>query len=543
MSRSVFGGALGRGAFRRKIVYLALIAVLLVPLARLSQPATGASPGRPANPGGILAQKRNAFRLGQANLGKIDPASETIRLASFGLGCVAASILWNQAEEYKMKKDWTRLSAAYQQIAYLQPNNVEVWRFQAHNLSYNISYEIDDYRGRYYWVIRGIDFLEQGLEYNENEPRLLQAVGLFAAQKVGRADERRQYRRLFRADDDFHRRQRVHERDNFLFAREYYREAERVMENPQDLRVLQVSMSPPIFFSHSSMAQMSYAHALEDDHTDALAAAVDEAHRHANIHDPARSTAARQREIDEQFTARILAGWSEGQRMWRALGERQFLSLDGEPYHLADAPRLKTDLAAATTELETVAPGVRERLRDERRAALPADERHALDMSPFDRDQRQRDLAARAENKLIVTAAMIGHAVTGPQAPKARELGDRIMHLQALVNTVDTDREVVNYDYWALRCALEQTADAREARRLVHHAAVEQGEADLLAARRDDAQAFDIWAKLLKQYPTLVEDPTGVLMQEAIHQYENILKQLDEPFPTDFALDKLREKK
>ena len=53
-------------------------------------------------------------------------------------------------------------SAALEQIIRLQPNFINVWRFQAWNLSYNISVEFDDYHDRYYWVIKGINFIIGG---------------------------------------------------------------------------------------------------------------------------------------------------------------------------------------------------------------------------------------------------------------------------------------------------------------------------------------------------------------------------------------------
>ena len=196
--------------FIRKVIYMALMAALLLPLSLLSQPSTVAVEGRPATPGGILARERDEFKLGQGNLGKIDPASETIKLATLGMRGVAANLLWSKAEECKLKEDWTGLSATLEQIANLQPNYISVWRFQAWNLSYNISAEWDDYHDRYYWVIKGIEFLEKGIDYNAHEPRLLTDVGWFSSHKIGKSDERLQYRRLFREDDEFHARQRVH---------------------------------------------------------------------------------------------------------------------------------------------------------------------------------------------------------------------------------------------------------------------------------------------------------------------------------------------
>jgi len=116
------------------------IAALLLPLSALSQPADSRSAG------GKLAQLRKEYQLSQANLGEIDPSSETMRLATLGLKPAAVTLLWDRANHYKKVEDWTNLSATLEQMTKLQPNFYSVWDFQAHNRSYNISDEFDDYR-------------------------------------------------------------------------------------------------------------------------------------------------------------------------------------------------------------------------------------------------------------------------------------------------------------------------------------------------------------------------------------------------------------
>ena len=68
----------GSASFVGKIVYVLVIVVLLVPLYLISHPTTR------DDEGGTLARMRTEHRLSQANLGEIDPASETIRLATLG---------------------------------------------------------------------------------------------------------------------------------------------------------------------------------------------------------------------------------------------------------------------------------------------------------------------------------------------------------------------------------------------------------------------------------------------------------------------------
>ena len=128
------------------LVALVLIAVLLVPLSALSQPRDSSSPG------GYLARLRTEAQLSQADLGEIDPTSETMRLATLGLKNIAVTLLWDRANFYKKVEDWTNLSAVLEQMTKLQPNFYSVWDFQAHNLSYNISSCIHS-------LVRGVNLL------------------------------------------------------------------------------------------------------------------------------------------------------------------------------------------------------------------------------------------------------------------------------------------------------------------------------------------------------------------------------------------------
>jgi hypothetical protein len=116
-----------RRSFYRKIGYAIAIMVLLFPLAWLSMPATSREPG------GQLAKLRSEYRLGQANLGEVDPASETMKLATLGLRGVAVNLLWEKANYYKKVEDWDNLRRR-STSGNLQPNFITFW-FQAWNLT------------------------------------------------------------------------------------------------------------------------------------------------------------------------------------------------------------------------------------------------------------------------------------------------------------------------------------------------------------------------------------------------------------------------
>ena len=128
---------------------------------------------------------RTEARLGQADLGAIDPASETIRMATLGLRGIAVTMLWNKANEYKKTEDWTAFQATLEQLARLQPYFVKVWQYQAWNLSYNVSVELDNVRDRFYYVKQGIEYLQDGIDYLRDNPDAAGRPGLVHRQQGG----------------------------------------------------------------------------------------------------------------------------------------------------------------------------------------------------------------------------------------------------------------------------------------------------------------------------------------------------------------------
>ena len=106
-------------AFQRKVLYLAIMALLMIPLYMIGHPAAGDPMAQNSTPGGKLSQLRTEYALSQAELGEIDPASETMKLATLGMRGVAANILWTKANEYKKKENWEGMIAVVNQMAKL----------------------------------------------------------------------------------------------------------------------------------------------------------------------------------------------------------------------------------------------------------------------------------------------------------------------------------------------------------------------------------------------------------------------------------------
>ena len=349
------------------------------------------------SPGGKLAQLRDEYHLSQAQLGEIDPTSVTIKLATLGLRGVAANILWEKANDYKMKKDWTNFGATLNQITKVQPNFINVWINQAWNLSYNVSVEFDDYRERYRWVIKGIEFLKEGIKYNERQPRLLWDLGRMISQKIGKADESQAVpqavqgrRRLPRRSAD-PRPCWTPPADNWLVGKEWYEQA---VEMVDDLGVSMMGQSPLIYRSSGPMCQMNYAEALEKDGTfgevakGAWVDAADEWHRYGDEDIPTSFRREGLRRADHD-----------------------------PPERSGNAKRRPPRKLVA--QLEAIQPGLREKIIAEKRAKLTAAQRQALDTPAEKRTGSRFELAAQAEEAIQVTHNEVARRITGPKRKEA----------------------------------------------------------------------------------------------------------------------------
>ncbi len=490
-----------RRSFIRKVVYLVAIAVLLVPLFWLSQPATRDTKEAKGSPGGILAQMRDKYELSQSQLGEIDPASETIKLATLGLRGVAANILWEKANRYKMKKDWTNLSATLQQLAKLQPHFPSVWRFQGWNLSYNVSAEFDDYRERYRWVINGIKFLKRGIEYNAREPVLQWDIGWFSAQKIGRADEHKQFRRMFKQDDDYHGSRPLAERDNWLVGRQWFLETENMVDTKG---CSMKGMSPLIFRSDASMCLMNYADALEEDGT------YGEVARRA---------------------------WRNAARAWKEYGSRNIPTSYGVSIRLNEREMRENRAKQLIAKLDELSPGLRDKMLPQRRDSLSDKQREALDTPPIKRTAKQHELVSEANKILEITHEDVAKRVTGAHHQRALKLAKEATETEQTANYIRRYRQIVNFEYWRLRADVEQTNEAVTARKFIYQGEQAFAEADLPTARENFDQGLAAWRKLLDKFPTLIADrTTGEDLMLVIDRYRELLGQLDEKMPKPFIL-------
>ena len=490
-----------RKTFQRKIIYSVCIVVLLLPLYWLSQPAASNAKGS----GGVLANLREKHQLSPAQLGAIDPTSVTIKLATLGMRGIAANILWEKANEYQVKKDWTNRAATLNQITKVQPNFVNVWLNQAWNVSYNISVQFDDYRDRYRWIVKGFDFLQEGIVYNNRQPRLQWELGWMISQKIGRSDEAKLYRKLFKEDEDFHGNRPLAERDNWLVGKEWYQKAVDMVDT---LGVSMMGKNPLIYRSSGPMCQMNYSSDLEKEGT---------------------------------FGEVARGAWSAAAAEWQRYGDvgipGAIHGRDPVVFRLNDKELNVTSAKQLAEQLDALGPGLREKILDDKRKALTDAQREAFDTPPENRKGRQIELAAQAELALQVALDEIARRIPSVKRKEAMKFARDAVRHEDLAEYIDRQRDIVNFSYWRMRADVEQTDDALFARRQIYQGDRNFSENDLENARNAYQQGLESWRRVLDRYPTMRQpEAEGSELMDMIRRYRRILNQLDEPFPEKFIL-------
>jgi hypothetical protein len=498
-----------RSSFIRKICYVFGMVPLLILLYFFGHPATRGGMDKKPDPGGYLAQMREDPNVGlsQTQLGEINPTSETVKLATLGMRGVAALVLWEKSNEYKMKEDWAKYEATLNQIAIVQPHLISVWIHLAWNLSYNVSVEFDDYRDRYHWVIEGIKYLQKGIENNDNDPRLYWETGWVVSQKIGRADEHKLFRKLFKEDDEFHGSTAKAERDNWLIGKKSYEDCIRVAE-ATGKRVK--GKGPLIYNSNPAMCLMSYAEALEEEGT---------------------------------FGQNAKLAWENASKAWYEFGQKSIPEPGSKHLVLGELDKYEQIVKDAVRDLNALAPGLRDKIYQEKYKALSDDQRAAFETPADQRDEKQITLAAQAEAQLDVSTEEIAKRVPAEQRDKANKLVEIARDNEIIATDIRRSRDVVNFAYWKLRAEVEQEDDAVNAREKIFKGTQKFRLTAAAAAKELFNDGFLLWRKVLDKYPALIEDSnSGDDMMDQIKVYHKVLDQLDEPFPKPFILQDIVDK-
>jgi len=538
---------------RRKAIYILAIILLMFGLVALSRPATRRTKADSAKPGaaqtvtdhagGVLAQYREKNGLSQTELGEVDPTSETVRLATLGMRGVGSSVLWWTACQQQMKKDWTQLRATLDQISKLQPHSIAVWRYQAWNLSYNVSVAFDDYHDKFYWVVEGLNFMLDGIDHNDKEPRLYWDMAWFISNKIGRADEAKYYRRLFAGKKDVSEKLADFRHDSALddsgrdYAPDYVKDflEEYPKRLPADVVPLgcnlrdnwhlgkawflaaESKIDPPrypvrgmaevIFYSDAPTCQFYYADNLEK---------------------------------DGRFDQVAVEAWKQASREWHAFGERPIDTSYDIPMQLNRLEEIQAGIDKTVAQLDALVPGERENLKREKLNSLKKDDPdawNALQVPEGKRTPQQSTLVDQAKEKLEVKDDEVAHRAPPSKLKEANRLADKIQADRELAREMSIERSKVNFDFWRTRAEAESTDECVAARRAIQDGDDAFAKGDQIRALPFYEKGMRGWRKVLDKYPTLVADPSlGGDLLDVVHRYQKALDQDDRDLPKNFPL-------
>lgn len=501
---------------RRRLFYISAIVAILVPLYFLGRPSIRDADGSVKQPGGTLSQIRTQYNLGQGDLGEIDPASESMRLATLGLRGVASTILWQKAEFYKKEKYWDRLAATLNQIAVLQPHFVKVWEFQSHNLSYNVSSEFDNYRHRYLWVKRGIDYLIKGAKYNKQRTEMPYETGWFFGNKFGVSDEKKQFRELYRDDDNYHAELLTQtgidvtgqdglgpdrKPDNWLSGRLWYGKAYEMAEAGA-----RPAKSTMMFYRMGPQWLVKYCEGIQTD------GVLDQAARYA---------------------------WEAAGRDWRRFGERPILTTFGDTIYLTELEKANLEYKKQKTAFEEFMGDTFTELVDERKKDLTPEELAAYEKDYLDRTFEEVLLAEQAASRLSVPPMDVAREAPDDKRVDALQKAKDLTLIREKINHIEIYRNQINYSYWEQRCVAEQEDAALAARTSMYEAneLLEKGQLD--AALEMYETAWINWNLLFNKHPAMMIDDAADDVLASIERYRKLR---DDPLlPEDFELKKFMQ--
>lgn len=486
----------------RKIIYISMMVALLIPLFFLGKPPTKGS--------GQIAELRSRYSMGQADLGKLDPASESMKLATVGMRGIAATILWMQADHFKEEKYFDRFSATLNQIALLQPHMISVWQHQAHNLSYNVSPEFEDYRQRYEWVKKGIDYLVKGTKFNTRKPILQYDLGQYLGAKMGKADEKLQYRELFRNDDEFHKyfvEQGLNAKsddalgpdrkpDNWLVGKQWFEQAYQLVSAG-----VPIKKSPHLLFSYGPLWQMYHGEAIEDEGV-----------------------------LDER--AKFV--WERASREWKDFGNRELATTGYVPVTLRSIETARKNVDELKQKFSELTASVREKViaaKKEKATLANPRKAEAFAKSADAQTNEERMWASEFAMAIEPNYQELANELPRSDQIKALELASQLRSAEEYSRSTNSLREQVNYSYWETRALAEQQQMMVDARRLIFEGNKLIDVADIKGAVEKYEEAFVRWDKVFRYYPVIMTEDVGGDVLKAINRYKKLIDEdIDEKF-------------
>ena len=533
--------------FIRKIIYIAIIGALLIPLSMISRPETRGPDGKIADAGGQLSILREQHDLSQAKMSEIDPASETMKLASLGLRGVAVNMLWMQATEHRKKENFDRLASTLQALTKIQPSFVKVWEHQAHNLAYNVSMEFDDYEYRYQWVKKGIGFLKQGIPYNKRDHRITDQLGFFTGNKIGKSDEKLSFRRMFRNDDDYH-----YEMSDYIDPDDYYQSAAYGYDNWK--------MAYQWYdYSRTLVEEKSCRQRRSD--------LLFYMWRPAQLRNQALGLLE-----EERPEVEIQEIWERADVEWIDYGNQKISNTLGVTITLEEMAKYKADTAGWREKFDalrsregsdeaTIGEIRQQRLKDLIRDRNISESDMALmELSSDELNDQQSRVVNRLEGQLdglkFELDPQLLLETRDEDRFEAKKFLDEIRLLRRKMRTIGTSTNTVNYAYWRERTQSESENETLDAHRALYDAdemwrqSIYDDEYDFDYKTKKKTitkrgaitlyeDAFEKWNNVLNKYPELKE---GVFVRDLMERgqaYWEMLEITKREWPDDFPLQQL----
>jgi hypothetical protein len=230
--------------------------------------------------------------------------------------------------------------------------------------------------------------------------------------------------------------------------------------------------------------------------------------------------------------------WENALEEWLRYANRDLNTSYGYTVRLGDFEEFQRRISELEQHLEKRLPGEKEKIHQTKLNSLTADERRALEKNPIQRSPEEANAANSAEGKTKVTWEEVILQAPAAERTDLRRLNDELVELKHKVNTIDTYRDIVNYDYWWTRCQAEPTDTCLTARELLYQAGQAYKETKLFDAKKLYEDAFAKWRTVLDQYSVLRSSTimADELVDE-INKYKKVLGKIPgSKFPEKFVL-------
>src|SRR5262249_18429420 len=142
---------------------------------------------------------------------------------------------------------------------------------------------------------------------------------------------------------------------------------------------------------------------------------------------------------------------------WNRFATRDLSTAYNYSVQLKDLEIVRKELSDLKHELEKLVPGQFEKIHQGKIAKLSDDERKALEKRPSERSSEEVNLASTAEYKTKATWDEVADQAPEAVRSHARQIAGRIAEAQQKASTIDTFRDIVNYNYWLARVETEPT--------------------------------------------------------------------------------------